>query len=84
MHYDEQRKAEHKAIDPHHNPKGFVEWTACNKKILLGYHKSGFSAEDVAGFMFKTDKPTTKQVARIAQQAFKQGVSLKRIKNVIK
>ncbi len=65
-----------KAVDFHHNPVGFVEWTKCNKKILLGYHKSGFSVEEVTGFMLNIDNPTVADVRRVAQQAFKQGVSL--------
>jgi len=73
-----------KAVDFHHNPNGFIEWTPCDKKILLGYHNTGFNADDVAGFMFKTDEPTEKQISRISCQAARQGVSLRRIKNVIK
>ena len=73
-----------KAVDFHHNPRGFIAWTDCEKLILYGYHKAGFNAEDVAGFMFKTNEPTRKQISRIIEQAGKQGVSLRRIKNVIK
>ncbi len=73
-----------KMIDGHHNAKGLIAWNPVEKRILRGYHEAGFNAQDVAGFMFKTDEPTKKQISKIIGQAGKQGVSLKRNKNVIK
>lgn len=59
--------------------KNCKAWQRCEEKILLGYHNSGFSVEQVTVFMLcesKDYKQTGAEIQRIKIKAMKMGVIL--------
>ena len=56
-------------------PKGHTPWQECAKKLLLTFHNKGLNAAQVFKKMYGREA-TEKDIARIRQQALRQGVTL--------